>query len=271
MSVDSSSFVAHRNGRPAVAEDLIPLAFAGHAHFTAMQVRAGRVRGLDLHLRRLREASMTLFGQALPDERTLAYLRAALQAGPQDLSLVATVYSPAGEFTAADEAARLDLLVRTSAAASGPSGPLALSVVEYERYLPRLKHVGEVAKTHAMREAIAQGYDDAAFVDRQGRLSEASIWNLAFWDGQAVVWPQAPMLGGTTMAIVRRQLQRLGVAQREQEIRAADLPALAGAVVMNSWTPGVAVHRIGATELPPAPDFLRLLHEAYRAEPAVSP
>ena len=37
---------------------------------------------------------------------------------------------------------------------------------------------------------------DAAFIDRQGRLSEGSIWNLAVWDGTAVVWPVAEMLGG---------------------------------------------------------------------------
>lgn len=36
--------------RPATATDLAPLAFAGYAHFTAMQVRGGGVRGLDLHL-----------------------------------------------------------------------------------------------------------------------------------------------------------------------------------------------------------------------------
>ncbi|EWC62784.1 Aminodeoxychorismate lyase [Actinokineospora spheciospongiae] len=50
------------NGRLAEAADLAPLAFAGFAHFTAMQVHDRRVRGLDLHLTRLREASDELFG-----------------------------------------------------------------------------------------------------------------------------------------------------------------------------------------------------------------
>lgn len=36
-----TSFVAHRNGQPATTDDLGPLAFAGYAHFTAMQVRDG--------------------------------------------------------------------------------------------------------------------------------------------------------------------------------------------------------------------------------------
>ncbi|NYI03464.1 aminotransferase class IV family protein [Allostreptomyces psammosilenae] len=263
--------VVHRNGRAATVEQLAPLAFAGYAHFTAMQVRGGRVRGLDLHLRRLRSASMELFGRALPDERVRSFLRAALEEGPADVSLTATVYSPAGEFTVAGDDVEPEVLVRTGPAANGPEGPLTLAAVEHERTLPAVKHVGEVAKTYFLRQAVGQGFDDAAFVDRGGRLSEGTIWNLAFWDGTAVVWPDAEMLGGTTMGIVRRQLDRLGVPQRVQEVRLADLPALSGAVVMNSWTPGVAVHRIGSVPLPDAPAFLELLHRAYQAEPLTAP
>lgn len=263
--------VVHRDGQVATADDLAPLAFAGYAHFTAMQVRGGRVRGLDLHLERLRVASKELFGTALPDARVRSYLRAALADGPADLSLMATVYSPAGEFTAAGDDVEPEVLIRTSPASSGPTGPLSLAAVEHERTLPAIKHVGEVAKTYYLRQAVADGFDDAAFVDRRGRLSEASIWNLAFWDGAAVVWPVAQMLGGVTMGIVRRQLDRLGVPQRDEEITLADLPTLAGSVVMNSWTPGVPVHRIGTTALPDAPDFVALLHRAYEAEPLTPP
>ncbi|MGP3915094.1 aminotransferase class IV family protein [Nonomuraea sp. 10N515B] len=265
------TYVVHRNGRAATAEELGPLAFAGYAHFTAMQVRGGQVRGLDLHLERLRSASVELFGRALPDERVRACLRAALQAGPADVSLTATAYSPAGEFTSAGAEVEPELLIRTGPAASGPRGPLALAAVEHERFLPAVKQVGEGAKTYFLRQAVRQGFDDAAFVDRRGRLSEGSIWNLAFWDGAAVVWPEAEMLGGTTMAIVRRQLDRLGVPQRAQQVTVADLPALAGAVVMNSWTPGVAVHRIDSVSLPEAPAFVQLLHRAYQAEPLTAP
>lgn len=266
-----TSFVVQRNGRAATAEELTPLAFAGYAHFTAMQVRGGRVRGLDLHLERLRSASVELFGQALPDDQVRSLLRTALETGPADVSLTATMYAPTGEFTAGVAGANPEVLVRTGPAASGPEGPLALATVEYERVLPAVKHVGEVAKTYYLRQAVGQGFDDAAFVDRRGRLSEGTIWNLAFWDGSAVVWPEADMLGGTTMGIVRRQLDRLGVPQRVEAVTLADLPALAGAVVMNSWTPGVAVHRIGSVSIPEAPSFVELLHQAYGAELLTAP
>ncbi|TDQ47196.1 aminotransferase class IV family protein [Actinorugispora endophytica] len=271
MPAVESGVVVQRDGRAATAGELAPLAFAGYAHFTAMQVRGGRARGLDLHLERLRSASVELFGRALPEDRIRSFLRAALEGGPADLSLTATVYSPAGEFTVAGPDAVPEVLVRTGPASSGPEGPLALAAVEYERTLPAVKHVGEVAKTYFLRRAAALGFDDAAFVDRRGRLSEGTIWNLAFWDGAAVVWPVAEVLGGTTMGILRRQLDRLGVPQRDQEVTLADLPGMAGGVVMNSWTPGVAVRRIGSVALPEAPAFLEALHRAYRAEPLTSP
>lgn len=102
-----------------------------------------------------------------------------------------------------------------------------------------MKHVGEVAKTYLLRRATAEGFDDAAFVDRRGRLSEATIWNLAFWDGDAVVWPEAEVLRGVTMQILRRQLDRLGVPQREKEVTLADLPALSGAGLPRAPAPGL--------------------------------
>lgn len=265
------STVVQRNGHPVAAAELAPLAFAGYAHFTATQVRDGAIRGLDLHLARLRSASLKLFGQALPDDRVRSLLRTALAAAPADVSLTATMYSPAGEFTVDSTEAEPEVLIRTGPPASGPAGPLKLAAVEHERFLPEIKQVGEAAKTYLLRGAVDDGFDDVAFLDRRGRLSEASIWNLAFWDGEAVVWPVADVLHGTTMDIVRRQLDQLGIPQRDQEITLDDLPELAGAVVMNSWTPGVAVHRIGPTSLPEAPAFLELLHRAYRAEPLTAP
>lgn len=265
-----TTFVVHRNGRPATTAELAPLAFAGYAHFTAMQVREGRVRGLDLHLERLRTASLTMFGRALPSDRMRSYLRAALASGPGDVSLTAVVHAPVGEFGVEDDR-DLDVLVRTRAPADGPTGPLALMPVEYERVLPAVKHVGEVAKTFYLRSAVRQGYDDAAFVDREGRLSEATIWNLAFWDGEAVVWPDAAILAGVTMRILHRQLDRMGVPLRIQEVPLASVPSLSGAVVTNSWTPGVPVRRIGETPLPEAAPFVELLHRAYQAEPSVAP
>lgn len=270
MSAKAPTFVAQLDGRPATAADLSPLAFAGFAHFTALQVRGGQVRGLDFHLARLRNASLEFFGRAVPDERVRSYLRAAIENGPSDQSLAATMFSRAGEFTADGMDDEPAVLIRTGPASNGPQGPLKLIAVEYERPFPAIKHVGEAIKTYYLRQAAREGCDDAAFVDASGRLSEATIWNLAFWDGEAVVWPEAAMLTGTTMSIVQRQLDRLGVSQRRDAITLDSLGKMAGAAVMNSWSPGIAVIGIGSIGVPEATTFLALLHKAYQAEPLVS-
>ena len=48
------------------------------------------------------------------------------------------------------------------------------------------------------------------------------------------------------------------------------IAGLSGAVVMNSWTPAVAVSAIGDIQIPVSKDFVNLLREAYRLEAAQS-
>ncbi|MBB5641072.1 branched-subunit amino acid aminotransferase/4-amino-4-deoxychorismate lyase [Cryobacterium roopkundense] len=132
------------------------------------------------------------------------------------------------------------MLTRTTDAAAAPVGPLELDVVSHQRDLPHVKHVGEVAKTLLLHQASLQGFDDAAFEDSEGRLSEATIWNLAFWDGSSVIWPEADILSGEIMQILKRQLNALGVDQKTQPIRRNESVGQMAGVVMNSWTPGIA-------------------------------
>ncbi|WP_296584470.1 aminotransferase class IV family protein [Xanthobacter sp.] len=261
---------AQIDGQPATVADLAPLAFAGFAHFTAMQVRRGRVRGLDLHLARLRAASLALFDADIPDDQVRSQLRSAVAvAGSDALSLTATVFTRSGEFNPRSQENDLSLLIRTSPASNGPECPLRLAVVQHERVLPSFKHTGETAKTYYLRDAGKHGFDDAIFLDRHGCLSEATIWNVAYWDGSAVVWPIADVLTGVTMGILQRQLKKLGVPQREVAVTPDMVGGFSGAVVMNSWTPGVSINAIAGTAIPAAPQFVELLHTAYLREPEV--
>lgn len=262
--------ITQLNGRSADTPDLAPLAFSGYAHFTAMQVRDGRVRGLDLHLARLRDASDELFGRHLPDEVLLERLRSALATAPSDVSLTCFVSSRPGEFSSAGDSVELDVLVKITDPASPPTGPLSLDVVEHERHLPHIKHVGEVSKTLLLRRANTRGFDDATFTDRLGRLSEATIWNLAFWDGKSMIWPRAEVLTGVTMQILDRRLRTLGIPQQTRDVRLDELGKHLSAVVMNSWTPGIPISRIGDTFLGQDAEFTRLLHSAHADEPLES-
>src|SRR3546814_16417359 len=76
-----------------------------HGHFTTMQVRDGAVRGLDLHLARLREATAELFDVAFDDARATGGLRHALDiAGSGDCTARVTVC--AREFERAAQASQ---------------------------------------------------------------------------------------------------------------------------------------------------------------------
>ena len=136
--------------------------------------------------------------------------------------------------------------------------------------MAHLKHVGEVGKTFFLRHAAARGFDDAALVDRHGRLSEATIWNLAFWDGESVIWPRANLLPGITMQILSRRLTGRGVAHRTVDVHPGDLGVYSAAVVMNSWTPGIPVAQIGDHQFADDGQLVRVLHDAYADESLVT-
>ncbi|MGW2492320.1 aminotransferase class IV [Streptomyces sp. NPDC001606] len=85
-----------------------------------------------------------------------------------------------------------------------PPPPLRVQPVRYERDLPRVKHVGLFGTLHARRRAQLAGADDALFHDAVGLVSEGPTWNVGFiLDGQ-LVWPDAEVLPGVTMALLRQ-------------------------------------------------------------------
>ncbi|WP_404389393.1 aminotransferase class IV family protein [Pseudoalteromonas phenolica] len=255
------------NGQVIPSSEITNLAFSGFAHFTALQVRNRMVKGLDLHLDRLRMASIKLYGRALPDFLIRSYICSAIENGPVDQSLTITIYSPKGEFNADSMNIEPKVLIRTSSPAHGPKGPLRLAAINHERPLAEIKHVGEIGKTYYLHQAVQQGFDDAVFIDQNGHLTEGTIWNLAFWDGESVVWPEARMLKGTMMAAVERQLTQLNIPQRSEPITLDRLLDLKGAAVMNSWTPGIGVTEISSQSFKDSNKLIALLHEAYEIEP----
>jgi branched-subunit amino acid aminotransferase/4-amino-4-deoxychorismate lyase len=81
------------DGREPTVERLRAVALAGYGHFTAMQVRDARVRGLDLHLDRLAEANREVFDADLDRDRVRAHVRHAL-GGRADASVRVVVQRP---------------------------------------------------------------------------------------------------------------------------------------------------------------------------------
>jgi branched-subunit amino acid aminotransferase/4-amino-4-deoxychorismate lyase len=190
------------NGQPTQVEDLLP-ALVNYGHFTSLQVRGGAVQGLDLHLARLLQATRELFGSELDTAQVRGWMAQALQrAGLADASLRVTVFSRHFDFRDPLARVAVDVLVAVSAPVS-LSAPRRVRSVTWQRELPQIKHVGTFGLFAQRRAAMADGFDDALFVDTQGHVSEGTTWNVAVHDGHQLIWPRAAALRGTAEALLR--------------------------------------------------------------------
>lgn len=233
------------DGRPASNEDLGQQALINYGALTSFRVEDGGVRGLDRHLDRLRRSAVELFGEAVDDDHLRDQIRTAL-AGRSEAWLRISMFSRHLTLRQPDWIGAPQVMISVS----NPPPPLLSGVrlqsQAYEREAPRLKHVAAMGLIRARRQARLAGFDDALFVDRQGRISEGSLWNIGFIEGETVVWPDAPMLDGVAQALIGDALDRAGAPQRVETIRLADLPRFDAAFLCNSATPAAEVAAVDA-------------------------
>lgn len=265
------SMLVHCNGALADAATLATVAQVNYGHFTSLQLREGRARGLDLHLRRLTEATATLFGGALDEARLRAWLRLAIaDFGSGDASVRITVFARDFDFRDPLRPVAPDVLVALSPPSTIAGAPLRVLPVRYLREFPELKHVGTFALFQHRRLARAAGYDDALLVaPDDGRLSEGAVWNLGLWDGQGVTWPQAPALDGVQQQLLRAGLAELGVPQQVRPLWPADLAQFRSGFACNARgqqaLAAIGEHEFGEVGLPP------VLEQALQTRPWQAP
>ncbi|MEU3604774.1 aminotransferase class IV [Streptomyces sp. NPDC035033] len=210
------------DGVPVADPGPLTVVLGGYGHFTAMQVRDGRVKGLGLHLDRLDRATRELFGEPLPGERVRELLARAVGAsGLRDSSARVHVYGDGSRF-------RVVVTVR-EAAPDGPAAPQRLMSVGHLRPAAHLKHLGGFAQGYYGDAARRAGFDGALLTSPEGEVAEAAVANIAFWDGTSLVWPTAPHLTGITMALLE---SRLPSAHRP--VTLAELPGFRAAFTANS-------------------------------------
>jgi branched-subunit amino acid aminotransferase/4-amino-4-deoxychorismate lyase len=213
------------NGHEADEAAVSLLEHEGWGHFTAMQVRGGRTRGLDLHLARLEAAHREVYGRPLGGEEVRARIRHAL-GGRLDASVRVYGYW-AG------------LIVTVREPRDMPRRPHSMTALHFQRPLARLKHVGSWGQGRFGEIARAAGFDEGLLVDETGRISEGTITNVGFWRDGTVIWPDAPKLQGITMLLLRRELMAADVPQAEEPVRVRDLAGYAGMILCNArgWAP----------------------------------
>ncbi|MDH5833958.1 aminotransferase class IV family protein [Luteimonas kalidii] len=259
--------LAFLDGQPATADDLRALALANYGHFSSMQVRGRAVRGFDLHLQRLKAATRELFDQTLDEARIRSGIISALDAaGMDDAGVRVTVFSRAFDSLRPDRSVPVDVLASLSPAREAATTPAWVKTFAFQRPLPHVKHVGTFPLFQWRRQALRDGFDDALFVDARGRISEGSVWNIGFWDGEQVVWPQAEALRGTQEKLLQAGLAEVGVAQRHMPVEARALGGLKAAFAANAT--GVwPLSGIDDLALRPDPVLMERLRAALQAAP----
>jgi branched-subunit amino acid aminotransferase/4-amino-4-deoxychorismate lyase len=204
------------DGRRVDAETLWSTTTA-FAHFTAMQVRGGRTRGLTQHLERLEMANAELFGALLDRDRVRELIRRAL-ADVDNASVRVYMFE-------AEPQPAIMVTVREPAEATTPQ---RVRSVHYQRPDAHLKHLATEQRFHS-RAAQRSGFDDALFTTPEGLVAETAIANIGFLDGSDVVWPDAPCLHGITMQLLEEQLP-----SRRAAVRLEDISSFEGAFLSNS-------------------------------------
>ena len=255
------------DGKPVSAGDLLPLALTNVGHFTSMRVSDdGSIRGLTLHMERLVRDCKIVWGADLDTALVRKYVRQSLdgQSGPCVVRV--TIYDPKVEMGHPSDADEPHILVSVRDAGALPPEPLRAMSVSYKRDLPEVKHIGLFGALHARGTAQRAGFGDALFVGPDGLVSEGGTWNVAFIDGNGtVVWPQAPVLPGVTMAL----LQQYGtcVEHRTAPVTLAQAKRMAAVFATNTSIGVRALSAIDDQELHIEHPVLDTLRETYLSIP----
>ena len=232
-----------------------------------MQVEAGGVRGLDLHLARLKAEGLELFGAAVPESRLRERMALALAGRDGRYSLRIHLFSDVVSLRRPDASGEPRVLTALSAPAPALDKPLRLQTRTYSRDMPHLKHAGTFGVTRARREAVEAGYDDVLFLEPDGAVSEGSIWNIGFVENDRVIWPVAPMLAGTGQALLERGLEAVGLTSESRPVHRSTLERIGQAFICNSATPACAVAEIDGARLQVDPGLIVRLRAAWASNP----
>ncbi len=232
---------------------LATISLDSYGHFTAMQVRDHRVRGLARHQARLSAAHLEMFGTALDTGKVIDHIRHALtSAAATDASVRVYVRQYAG------------IMVTVRPPGLMPAGPWRLRSVPYQRPVAHIKHLSDFGQAYFQRQAHAAGFDEALLTSQDGVISEGSITNLGCFDGTEIIWPSAPVLAGITMQVLSSRLAAIGLTSRRAEVRLSDLGSFQAVFVTNAR--GIAsVGQVDNRSLPVDAKLMSRLTQAYES------
>lgn len=254
------------DGEPATWDDLAQLALTNYGAYTSLPVHGVAARGLDLHLQRLEGAAVELFGEPVGEDR-LRHLMRQAAANRDECWLRVSLFAREVGPRTPDWRGRPQVMTAVFPPPPPIATSLRLAAQVYARETPHLKHAATFGLIRARRQARSSGFDDAVFVGVDGVVTEGSLWNIGFWDGEQVVWPRAARLAGVGQALLRRGLPAVGLADVERPVGLLDLAGLRGAFICNSATPACPVTAVGDHLFETPAELVQQLHAAWAANP----
>jgi branched-subunit amino acid aminotransferase/4-amino-4-deoxychorismate lyase len=242
------------DGTDPSAEQLAAAALDDYGHFTSMQVRSRRVRGLGLHLARLNAAHTEMFGQALDDGLVVSHIRHAMAAEDVADATVRVLVRHLDD--------RPSIMITLRPPGGMPGSPWRLKSVPYQRPGAHLKHLGDFGQAYYLRQVKADGFDEALLTGPDGEICEGSITNVGFFDGTTITWPDAPVLAGTTMQLLQQRLADFGLPYQNAPVYLPDVASFDAVFVTNAR--GIApVAAIDEVTLPVNVGLMTKLDKAY--------
>ncbi len=252
------------NGAPVTPDELRSLALTNYGHYTSMRAEGQYVRGLSLHLDRLVHDCRVVFGAEVDRELVRGFIRHAT-GDKRGFSVIrVTVFDPALDIGKPSAPAHPHILVTTRPAATIPAAPLTVRTATYQRDLPLVKHIGLFGALWHRRAAQLDGFDDILFTDEKLFISEGSTWNVGFFDGDQVIWPDAEVLPGVTMRLLQ-QVHECTVTASVNITAIADVRA---AFATNTTVGVRAVRAINNLTLPDDHQIFEILRKEYMEIPA---
>ncbi|WP_037262688.1 aminotransferase class IV [Kibdelosporangium aridum] len=248
-------------------DDLETVALVNYGHFTSLAVHSEGVRGLTLHLERLDRDARIVFGHGLDGDMVRERIRQAVQGHELPVNVRVTAFTRNASPRKVVGLEPPEVLITVRPMPHRASTPPRVRTSVFSRYLPEVKHVGTFSLFHQIRQAQQAGYDDVLFVDADGRISEGSVWNVGFYDGSRVIWPDAPALPGVEMTLLRAGLRALGVADERRTVFLSDIGSFRSAFRSNAIAGPTLIGAIDDVTYEPDPELTDVLERARQAVP----
>lgn len=234
------------------------LALTNYGHFTSMRVTDGLTRGLHLHLERLAQDAMSLFGAELNlgDIRQLCRMKAdGLDAAVIRVTVLDPELDIGHPYSSKVEP---QVLVTAREGAALPAPPLTAHTARYQREVATVKHVGLFGTIFLRRQAQLAGFDDVLFLDDRANAYEGATWNIGFICGGRVIWPKGDCLPGVTMRLLQEVYPHTSAYVPSSELRHMD-----AAFATNANIAVRPIKRVDDIELDVGHPIIAELQEAY--------